>query len=148
LDDWIYCTLHIHSVRDYSATAILYTFQLTVAYALSQPSLVVSWQRISTQYLYQSHCNCSTHDVFLTPPNSFLAIILQLPIPKTRPNSLPTTVLYSLLLCFYYCYCQSQSHIATDGQSVSLGIKPHLGPMTRYLFPSGSYVLVSVGRPL
>jgi hypothetical protein len=43
---------------------------------------------------------------------------------------------------------QSQSHIATDGQSVSLGIEPHLEPMTRYLFLSDSYVLVSVGRPL
>jgi hypothetical protein len=28
---------------------------------------------------------------------------------------------------------QSQSHIATDGQSVSLGIEPHLGLVTRYL---------------
>jgi hypothetical protein len=33
-------------------------------------------------------------------------------------------------------------------QSVSLGIEPHLGPMTRYLFLYDSYVLVSVGRPL
>jgi hypothetical protein len=33
-------------------------------------------------------------------------------------------------------------------QSVSLGIEPHLGPMTRYLFLSDSYVLVSMGRPL
>jgi hypothetical protein len=37
---------------------------------------------------------------------------------------------------------QSQSHIATDSQSVSLSIEPHLGPMTRYLFLSDSYVLV------
>jgi hypothetical protein len=36
----------------------------------------------------------------------------------------------------------------TVSQSVSLGIKPHLRPMTRYLFLSDSYVLVSVGRPL
>jgi hypothetical protein len=38
----------------------------------------------------------------------------------------------------------------TVSQSVSLGIEPHLGPMTRYLrvFLSDSYVLVSVGRPL
>jgi hypothetical protein len=35
----------------------------------------------------------------------------------------------------------------TVSQSVSLGIEPHLGPMTRYLFLSDSYVLVSVGRP-
>jgi hypothetical protein len=27
---------------------------------------------------------------------------------------------------------QSQSHIATDGQSVSLGVELHLGPMARY----------------
>jgi hypothetical protein len=36
----------------------------------------------------------------------------------------------------------------TVSQSVSLGIEPHLGPMTRYLFLSDSYVLISVGRPL
>jgi hypothetical protein len=36
----------------------------------------------------------------------------------------------------------------TVSQWVSLGIEPHLGPMTRYLFLSDSYVLVSVGRPL
>jgi hypothetical protein len=33
-------------------------------------------------------------------------------------------------------------------ESVSLGVEPHLGPMSRYLFLSDSYVLVSVGRPL
>jgi hypothetical protein len=36
-----------------------------------------------------------------------------------------------------YC-CQSQSHIATDSQSltqsVSLGVEPHLGLMTRYFY--------------
>jgi hypothetical protein len=54
-------------------------------------------------------------------------------------------------LSYYYELapdCQSQSHIATDGQIVSLVIEPHLGPMTRYLFLSDSYVLTSVGRPL
>jgi hypothetical protein len=29
-----------------------------------------------------------THEVFFAPPNPFLAIILQLPIPKTRLNSI------------------------------------------------------------
>jgi hypothetical protein len=47
---------------------------------------------------------------------------------------------------------QSQSHIATDGQSVSqsvsLGVEPHLGLMTRYLLLFDSYGFVSVGRPL
>jgi hypothetical protein len=44
-------------------------------------------------------------------------------------------------------WVKSQSHIATDGQSVSqsvsLGVGPHLGLMTRYLALFDSYVLVS-----
>jgi hypothetical protein len=43
---------------------------------------------------------------------------------------------------------QSQSHIATDGQSVSLGVEFHLRLMTRYLLLFDSYGLVYVGRPL
>jgi hypothetical protein len=39
---------------------------------------------------------------------------------------------------------QSQSHIATDSQSVSLGVEPQ----TRYLLLFNSYALVFVGRPL
>jgi hypothetical protein len=42
----------------------------------------------------------------------------------------------------------SQSHIATDGQSVSLDVEPHLGLMTRYLLLFDSYGHVFVGRPL
>jgi hypothetical protein len=40
---------------------------------------------------------------------------------------------------------QSQSYIATDGQSVSLGVEPHLGLMTRYLLLFDSYRLVFCG---
>jgi hypothetical protein len=36
----------------------------------------------------------------------------------------------------------------TVSQSVSLGVEPHLGLMTRYLLLSDSYGLVFVGRPL
>jgi hypothetical protein len=43
---------------------------------------------------------------------------------------------------------QSQSHIATDSQSVSLGVEPHLGLMTRILILFDSYGLIFVGRPL
>jgi hypothetical protein len=49
-------------------------------------------------------------------------------------------------------------HIATDGQSiskrltvsqsVSLGVEPHLGLLTRYLFLFDSYGLVFLGRHL
>jgi hypothetical protein len=49
-------------------------------------------------------------------------------------------------------FCQSQSHIATDGQSVSqsvsLGVKSNLGLMIRYLLLFDSHGLVIVGRPL
>jgi hypothetical protein len=44
-------------------------------------------------------------------------------------------------------YLGRQSHIATDGQSVSLGVEPHLGLMTRYLVLFDSYGFF-VGRPL
>jgi hypothetical protein len=45
---------------------------------------------------------------------------------------------------FYFSFydwlqSQSQSHIATDGQSVSLGVETHLGLMTRYLLQFDSY---------
>jgi hypothetical protein len=41
---------------------------------------------------------------------------------------------------------QSQSHIATDGQSVSLGVEPSVGLVTRYLLLFDR-VLFLVGRP-
>jgi hypothetical protein len=43
---------------------------------------------------------------------------------------------------------KSQSHIAIDGQSVSLGVEPHLGLMSRYLLHFDNYGLVFVGRSL
>jgi hypothetical protein len=43
---------------------------------------------------------------------------------------------------------QSQGYIATDGQTVSLGVEPHLRFMTRYLLLFDTYGLVFVGRPL
>jgi hypothetical protein len=45
-------------------------------------------------------------------------------------------------------FSQSQSNIATDGQSVSPGVEPYLGLMTRYLLLFDSYGLVVMGRPL
>jgi hypothetical protein len=39
-----------------------------------QSSQVISWQQISTQGLYQSHCNCSLYVVFFAQSNSFLVI--------------------------------------------------------------------------
>jgi hypothetical protein len=70
-----------------------------------------------------------THEVFFSQTNSFLAIILQLPIPKTRLNliplllnSCPGRLASRNLTLFYPAVCQSQSHIATDGQSISQSV--------------------------
>jgi hypothetical protein len=57
--------------------------------------------------------------------------------------------LYPQLHCTHSLNCRSQSHIATDGQSVSqsvsLGVEPHLGLMPRYLLLFDSYGLVFCG---
>jgi hypothetical protein len=53
-----------------------------------------------------------------------------------------------LLICLLCSVKVKVTLRLTVSQSVSLGIETHLGPMTRYLFLSDSYVLVSVGRPL
>jgi hypothetical protein len=43
---------------------------------------------------------------------------------------------------------RSRSHIATDGQSVSLSVESHLGLMIRYILLFDNYGLAFVGRPL
>jgi hypothetical protein len=61
LDDWIYYTLYIHTVRDYrqySAIAILHTFQFSVTHAL-RFSVIIS--RILATDLSQSHCKFKSH---------------------------------------------------------------------------------------
>jgi hypothetical protein len=88
LDDWIYWHL-IHTNRDYrqySAITNPYTSQFIVAHSrvlslhLSYPGngfiTVQLWLQI-------------THEAFFSQPDSFLSIILQLPVPKTRLNSIP-----------------------------------------------------------
>jgi hypothetical protein len=84
LDDWIYWTLFIHTVQDYrqySAIAILHPFQFTVTHALG---FSVFTSRILAVDISQSHCNFKSH-----VKSSFHSIILFLPIPKTRLNSIP-----------------------------------------------------------
>jgi hypothetical protein len=57
LDDWIYCTLYTHTVRDYrqySAIAILHTLQFTVAHALG---FSVFTSRILATDFSQTNCN-------------------------------------------------------------------------------------------
>jgi hypothetical protein len=69
-----------------------------------------------------------------------MLISWQAGVPKLD-STLSTTVIYSL------ASSQSQSHIATDGQSVSLGIDHHLGLLTGYLLLFVSYGLVFCGAP-
>jgi hypothetical protein len=64
--------------RQYSAIADLHTLQFTVTHALG---LSVFTSRILALQIEQ--------EVFISEPNSFLAIILQLPIPKIQLNSIP-----------------------------------------------------------
>jgi hypothetical protein len=107
LDYWIYCTLYMNTVRaiqymQYSAIAILHTFQLTVPHALG---FSVFTSRILATDLSQSHWHFRSHMASsfhrLIP---FLAIILQLPIPKTRVDysrTLSCTPLSILNVPFY-----------------------------------------------
>jgi hypothetical protein len=99
LDVSVYSALYIYKVRDYrkySAIAIQHTFRFNVTHALG---FSVFTSRILATDISQSHCNFKSYvKSSCRRLISFLAIILQLPIPKTRLNSL----LYSLLF-FFYC---------------------------------------------
>jgi hypothetical protein len=77
--------------RQYSPVDILHTFQFTVTHTLG---FSVFTSRILVTDLSQSHCHFKSHmessSQSLVP---ILAIILQLPIPKTRLNSIPSSYL-------------------------------------------------------
>jgi hypothetical protein len=104
----------------HSAIAILHTSQFTVAHALG---FSVFTSRIPATDLSQPHCNFKSHMKYswygLIPFLSFLLNHLRLPSPELDPN----LDYYSIVLlpCLYYSssQSQSQSHIATDGQSIS-----------------------------
>jgi hypothetical protein len=95
--------------RQYSAITDLHTLQFTVAHALGFS--VFSSRILATDFTTVSLSLQITHEVFFVPPKSFLAIILQLPIPKTRINSIPhilagwrpDTRLFTLLTARLYC---------------------------------------------
>jgi hypothetical protein len=54
-----------------------------------------------------------------------------------------------LLFCFFFCQVKVKVTLRlTVSQSLSLGVEPHLGLMTRYLLLFDSYGLLFVGRPL
>jgi hypothetical protein len=87
--EWWLDSLHlIHSHNPgLQAIAIVHTLQFTVQLALA---LSVFVSRIQATDLQPSHCDFKSYvEVFFAQPNSFLAIILQLPIPKIRITSIP-----------------------------------------------------------
>jgi hypothetical protein len=97
LDDWIYCTLYIHTVRDYrhySAIAILHTLQFTVTHALGFSFFT---SRILATNLSQSRCHLNSHMKSslqrLIPFLPFLLNHLRLPSPERDP------ILFRLLFC-------------------------------------------------
>jgi hypothetical protein len=92
-------------------------------------SLSVSWQRILTLELsLRITKKTSCHFLF----NHFGVPTLQNSIQFSHPNLLKVKVTLRL----------------TVSQSVSLGVEPHLGIMTRFLLLFESYGLVFVRRPL
>jgi hypothetical protein len=98
LDDWIYCTLYIHTVldyRQYSAIGILHTSQFAVAHTLG---FSVFTSHILAMDLSQSHCHFNSHT-----KSSWHSLIPFLPSSRSckfrRLDSvLPTTVVYSIVV--------------------------------------------------
>jgi hypothetical protein len=127
--------IHSQSSRLQAITALSLFLQLTVTHVLG---FSVFTSHILVTELSQSHCHCSTH-VFFSQIKFFLVILLQLPTQfnTSAPNLISwhagVPKFDSSLFSFCLSHSQSQSHIATDGQSVSLGVEPHLGLMTRYV---------------
>jgi hypothetical protein len=110
IDDWIYFTLHIHTLRDYkqySATAILHTFQFTVAHIIG---FSVFTSRILVTDLSQSHCSIKSHvNSSLQSPIPFLPSLLS----HLRPiSSNLDPILFRILFCTP-CYSASTLRLKT-----------------------------------
>jgi hypothetical protein len=88
LDDRIYCTVYIHTVRDYrqySAIATLHTLQFTVT---QEQGFSVFTSPIVAMDLPQSHCNFKSHvksSCHRLIPFSRLLNHLGLPTPELDP---------------------------------------------------------------
>jgi hypothetical protein len=109
LDDWIYCTLYIHTVwnyRQYSAIAILHTFKFTIPHSLG---FSVFTSRILATDLSQSHCNCKSHmksSLHRIIPFLSLFCNCQLnSIPSSAPGRLASRTRLSTRLLFSSALC-------------------------------------------
>jgi hypothetical protein len=83
----LYTFTQLGTTRNYGAVADLHTLRFTVTHALGYS--VFTSRILATDFITVSLSLRITHEGFFAPPNSFLAIILQLPIPKTRLHSIP-----------------------------------------------------------
>jgi hypothetical protein len=118
LDDWIYCTLYIHTVWDYRRYSYSIHYQFTAAHALG---FSVFTSRILATDLSQSHCNFKSH-----VKTSWHSLIPFLPLfCSCQFRRLDATTLdYSRilrLLCFFYS-CQSQSQ--SQSYFTTVGLPP------------------------
>jgi hypothetical protein len=85
-DDWIYWHL-ILTTRDYRKLQ-RYLWS-TVQYYTHTRVLSLHWSYPGNGFITVSLSLQITHEVFFSHSNSFLTIILQMPIPKTRRSSIP-----------------------------------------------------------
>jgi hypothetical protein len=118
-------TLHtqLGTRGNYSAIADLHTLQFAFTHA-QVFSVFIS--RILATGFHSSLTLQITYEVFFSQPKSFLASILQLPIPKTRRHSVslaPRLIsrqagVLKLILALY-CYCQLRNY-----SLYSLGVGP------------------------
>jgi hypothetical protein len=111
-------TTRLRTTSNYSAITNRHTLQITTAHSKSF-----------------SACCVFTSRFLVTASNSEVSSAFAL--TSLLSGEYPTTELTT----------KSQSHIATNGQSVLVS-SPHLGLMTRYLLLFDSYSLVIVGRHL
>jgi hypothetical protein len=80
LDDWIYCTLYIHTVRDYkqySAIAVLHTLQVTVTHVLGFSVFISRILATDLSQSVTSNMKSSCHRLILLLP-----FLMNLPSPS------------------------------------------------------------------
>jgi hypothetical protein len=124
IGDWIYWPLLTWLVitLNYSAIANFHTLQITTAHAKSFPA-----------------CSVFTSSCLVMAPTMAIPLL---------PCSSPLWMVAPFQLNWAQSKSKSHCDWRSVSQSVSLGVEPHLGLMTRHLLLFDSYGLVDVGRSL
>jgi hypothetical protein len=88
LDDWIYWhRIYSHNSGLQAIHRYRYFTHFSVHRCKRTRVLSICWSYPGNGFQHCSYTSL-THEVFSSQPNSFLAVILQLPIPMTRLNSI------------------------------------------------------------